>query len=154
VSSSVFDAPHHEPRYGYGTVRANGGNLEQVNVVEATYLPEAQSAMVQKTVVSMEFLTWMEKNCFSIQKPAGKLINASGGRLGRPNLHAREIAGSAGIGNTVRGHFYWLDMTPRMQHWWRFSLPWDPEKMPGVKNGKGGNRENNMRLAAVSQVVQ
>jgi hypothetical protein len=152
MSSSVFDAPPHEPRDVYPTVRAKDGGLTQVEVVEATFLPQPKRAEIQKTIASREFLTVMETKRSCIQKPVGKLIEASLWNRGRANTRA--IGMAAPTDYTMRGHYYWIENEPHVQNWWRFSLPWDVHKLSGAKNGKGRIRHEYLRVAMAAKIMQ
>jgi hypothetical protein len=151
---TVFDNPPHETRYAYGTIR-EGNGIIQHEVIEVTYLPTAKKRPVTKSVASEEFLHNMQQQGFAIPKPVGTLVNAGYGRWGQRNDCAIEMIGSSwSLGHRMGGPFYWLDMAPSTEMWWRWSVPLDFKKMPGVKAGKGGNRQDYMRIAIAEQIQE
>jgi hypothetical protein len=149
--SAPFAGPEHEPRFAYSTVRtatALGSAPEPKDVVEVTYIPTGNSSKVLKSVASVDFLTAAAKAGVAWGNCVGTLIGAGFGRLGRPNPRALQAAGN----RSVRGPCYWADHAPVRETWFRTSIRLDFERMPRVKKGVGGKREDYMRIAIRDQI--
>jgi hypothetical protein len=145
--------PHHEPRYAYGTIRTSGQPVS-CEVLEVTHIPESNRNPVRKSVASAEFIAAFGKNGNVLDLHVGKLHRATY-RYGRPNARARLIAGErAASARWSRGPCYWTDVVPYREEWFRWSVPLDFGKMPGVKSGQGGRREDYMRIAVADQISQ
>ena len=151
---TTFDLPTHEPRYGYAAARQSD-SFKRKDVVEVTYIPSAKKYPVQKSVASRAFLLLNQRRGLTISTPIGMLVSATNERLRQRNSRAVEVAGAAPLlAHRMNGPFYWIDVAPNKETWWRWSVPLDFETMPNAKLVKGRLREASLRLAIAEQIRQ